>query len=163
MPDQISPREFHAAEGTEDWRVVAEGAVAFFRTDSFSASARLVAAMDAIEDIGAHPPAVDIRHEGVTVRLITATDDYMGMTTLELEQARLISTAATWIFPLASFFKGEAEGALAKAPRLSRKAANKIELAKRMERPFAGRDRIMETSREFACYDLDEVTKRGPW
>ena len=26
MPDQISPREFHEAEGSGDWRVVAEGA-----------------------------------------------------------------------------------------------------------------------------------------
>jgi 4a-hydroxytetrahydrobiopterin dehydratase len=94
MPDQISPREFHAAEGTADWRVVAEGAVAFFRTESFAASARVVDAIAAIEGLDEHPPAIDIRRQGVTVRLIDATDDYMGMTTRELDRARLISAAA---------------------------------------------------------------------
>jgi 4a-hydroxytetrahydrobiopterin dehydratase len=94
MPDQISPRDFHEAEGTEDWRVVAEGAVAFFRTESFEASARLVDAVAAIEGLDEHPPAVDIRRHGVTVRLIDATVDYMGMTTRELDRARLISETA---------------------------------------------------------------------
>ena len=45
MPDQISPREFHDAPGSDDWRVVAEGAVAFFRTESLAASAALVTAI----------------------------------------------------------------------------------------------------------------------
>jgi 4a-hydroxytetrahydrobiopterin dehydratase len=94
MPDQISPREFHEAEGTEDWRVVAEGAVAFFRTGSFADSAALVAAIAAIEALDEHPPAIDIRRGGVTVRLIDAADDYMGITVRELEHARLISATA---------------------------------------------------------------------
>jgi 4a-hydroxytetrahydrobiopterin dehydratase len=94
MPDQITPSQFHEAYGTADWRVVAEGAVAFFRTESFEASARLVAAIAAIEGLDEHPPAVDVRHDGVTVRLIDATVDYMGMTTRELDRARLISDAA---------------------------------------------------------------------
>jgi len=94
MPDQISPRQFHEAYGTADWRVVAEGAVAFFRTESLAASARFVAAIAAIEGLDEHPPAIDIRREGVSVRLIDATVDYMGMTTRELDRAQLISTAA---------------------------------------------------------------------
>ena len=94
MPDQISPRQFHEAYGTTDWRVVAEGAVAFFRTESLAASARFVAAIAAIEGLDEHPPAIDIRREGVSVRLIDATVDYMGMTTRELDRAQLISTAA---------------------------------------------------------------------
>ena len=94
MPDQISPRQFHEAEGSEDWRVVAEGAVAFFRTGSFAASAQLVAAIASIEAFDEHPPGVDIRHRGVTVRLIEASDDYVGLTTRELDRARLISRAA---------------------------------------------------------------------
>jgi 4a-hydroxytetrahydrobiopterin dehydratase len=94
MPDQISPREFHEAEGSEDWRVVAEGAVAFFRTESLGASAQLVAAIAAIEGLEEHPPAIDVRREGVTVRLIDASVDYIGMTTRELDRARLISSAA---------------------------------------------------------------------
>ena len=94
MPDQISPRQFHEAYGTTDWRVVAEGAVAFFRTESLAASARFVAAIAAIEGLDEHPPAIDIRREGVSVRLIDATIDYMGMTTRELDRAQLISNAA---------------------------------------------------------------------
>jgi len=94
MPDQISPRQFHEAYGTTDWRVVAEGAVAFFRTESLAASARFVAAIAAIEGLDEHPPAIDIRREGVSVRLIDATVDYMGMTTRELDRAQLISNAA---------------------------------------------------------------------
>ena len=94
MPDQISPRQFHEAYGTTDWRVVAEGAVAFFRTESLAASARIVAAIAANEGLDEHPPAIDIRREGVSVRLIDATVDYMGMTTRELDRAQLISNAA---------------------------------------------------------------------
>ena len=94
MPDQISPREFHDAPGSDDWRVVAEGAVAFFRTESLAASAALVTAIAAVDGLDEHPPAFDIRRQGVTVRLIEATDDYMGMTTRELDRARLISSAA---------------------------------------------------------------------
>ena len=94
MPDQMSPREFHEADGSEDWRVVAEGAVAFFRTESFGASARFVEAIAEIEECDDHPPAVDIRHGGVTVRVITANEDYVGITRRELDQARLISGAA---------------------------------------------------------------------
>jgi 4a-hydroxytetrahydrobiopterin dehydratase len=94
MPDPISPREFHEADGTADWRVVAEGAVAFFRTDSFGASARLVAAIAEIEECDDHPPAIDIRRDGITVRVITATEDYVGMTSREIDVARLVSAAA---------------------------------------------------------------------
>ena len=37
--DRIPSREFHAAEGAEAWRVLPEGAYAFFTTDSFTVSA----------------------------------------------------------------------------------------------------------------------------
>jgi len=94
MADQITPRQFHEAYGTADWRVVAEGAVAFFRADSLATSARLIAAIADIDACEERPPAIDIRRDGVTVRVITANDDYVGMTTRELDQARLISDAA---------------------------------------------------------------------
>ena len=90
----ITVREFREAEGVEDWRVLAEGACAFFRTSSFAASAELVRAIaEAIDDAG-HPPDVDIRSGGVTVRLITVTDDHYGMSQRDVELARQISAAA---------------------------------------------------------------------
>jgi 4a-hydroxytetrahydrobiopterin dehydratase len=90
----ITAREFREAEGVEDWRVLSEGACAFFRTESFAASAELVRAIaEAIDDAG-HPPDVDIRSGGVTVRLITLTDDYYGMSQRDVDLARKISEVA---------------------------------------------------------------------
>ena len=91
--DGISLREFHEADGTEDWRLLAEGASAFFRTGSFAESARLV---DAVSRLGVdnHPPDVDVRRDGVTVRLITIGDDWYGPSRRDLELARQISAAA---------------------------------------------------------------------
>jgi 4a-hydroxytetrahydrobiopterin dehydratase len=97
MTDTTTPitlREFREAEGVEDWRVVSEGACAFFRTPSFAASAVLVRAIaEATDDVG-HPPDVDIRSRGVTVRLITVTDDHYGMSQRDVELARKISAVA---------------------------------------------------------------------
>ncbi len=36
MTQAITPRQFHDAIGIEDWRVVGEGACAYFRTASFA-------------------------------------------------------------------------------------------------------------------------------
>jgi pterin-4a-carbinolamine dehydratase len=36
----------------------------------------------------------DLRHDGVTVRLITSTDDYYGVRQRDVEMARQISAAA---------------------------------------------------------------------
>lgn len=90
----ITPRDFEAAEGVEDWRVLAEGACVFLRTESFAESARLVQAIGELPGVEKHPPAVDVREGGVTVRLITATDDYLGMTGNDVQIARQISAAA---------------------------------------------------------------------
>jgi 4a-hydroxytetrahydrobiopterin dehydratase len=91
--DGIGVQSFHEADGTEDWRVLAEGACAFFRTQSFAESARLV---DAISGLGIedHPPDVDVRRDGVTVRLITIADDWYGPSRRDVELARRISAAA---------------------------------------------------------------------
>lgn len=94
MRDHISPRQFHASDGVEDWRVLGDGATAFFRTDSFAASARLVQAIAGIGGIEGHRPDVDIRSGGVTVRLVTVTPEYLGMTTGDVVLARRISAEA---------------------------------------------------------------------
>jgi 4a-hydroxytetrahydrobiopterin dehydratase len=94
MTERISPKQFHEAEGAEDWRVVGDGACAYFRTGSFAAGSRLVNAISQLPGVEDHKPDVDVRPDGVTVRLITITDDYYGMSRRDLELARQISTVA---------------------------------------------------------------------
>jgi 4a-hydroxytetrahydrobiopterin dehydratase len=94
MNDRITARQFREAEGTGDWPVLSDGAYGFFRTGSFTAGARLIAAIAALPAIEDHRPAVDLRADGVTVRIITIADDYYGMSTRDLELARQISGLA---------------------------------------------------------------------
>ena len=82
--EPISARRFHEAEGVEDWRVLGEGACTYFRTGSFAAGARLVAAIGGLAGLDDHHPDVDVRHGGVTVRLITITDNYYGLSGRDL-------------------------------------------------------------------------------
>ena len=91
---RISPQQFHQAAGTEDWRVLGEGACAHFRTGSFAAGARLVAAIGTLVGVDEHHPDVDVRLAGVTVRLISIGDGYYGMTERDVELARAISGLA---------------------------------------------------------------------
>jgi 4a-hydroxytetrahydrobiopterin dehydratase len=94
MSDPITIAEFHAADGTADWRVVSDGAMASFRTRSLDEGAdlaRRIADVDGLED---HQPAIDIRRDSVTVRLVTLTDAYMGMTSGDVELASRISVVA---------------------------------------------------------------------
>ena len=94
MTDYVSPREFHEAEGVEDWRLTSEGATAFFRTRSFVESARFVQAISELQGVEDHRPGVDVRHDGVTVHMITYTDDYFGPSGRDVELARRISAVA---------------------------------------------------------------------
>lgn len=94
MTDQISPKQFHESEGVEDWRVIGDGACAYFQTGSFAAGARLVQAISELPGVEDHPPDVDVRRDGVTVRLITYTNDYYGMSQRDVELARQISATA---------------------------------------------------------------------
>ncbi|MFE6668407.1 VOC family protein [Streptomyces sp. NPDC057697] len=92
----IRPQQFHASTGVADWRVVGEGACAYFRTGSFAAGARFVQAIGEMPGSGdglPHPD-VDVRPEGVTVRLIAVTDDYYGLAELHVDLARRISAVA---------------------------------------------------------------------
>ena len=94
MTDRLSPQQFHESDGTEDWRVLGDGACAYFRTGSFATGARLVQAISELPGVGDHHPDVDIRHDGVTVRLITIADDYYGMSRRDVALARQISAVA---------------------------------------------------------------------
>lgn len=92
--DQMSPQQFQDAEGLEDWRVLADGASTYLRTGSFAESAKLVHAIGELAGVDEHPPAIDVRDGGVTVRLITVADDHYGMTQRDVAVARGISALA---------------------------------------------------------------------
>jgi 4a-hydroxytetrahydrobiopterin dehydratase len=94
MTDRISSRQFYASAGVEDWRVLFGGswACAHFRTGSFQVGVALVQAVGELAAAANHHPDVDLRPEGVTVRLFT--HDVGGLTTRDVELARRISTAA---------------------------------------------------------------------
>jgi 4a-hydroxytetrahydrobiopterin dehydratase len=94
MSEPISATQFHESAGLEDWRVLAEGALVFFRTGTLAESARLMQAISGIPGIDEHPPAIDVRAGGVTVRLISVTDEYFGMTDRDVAVARQISDVA---------------------------------------------------------------------
>lgn len=94
MDDGIRVRDFHAAEGTADFRVVGDGALAFYPTDSLAASARLVAAIAALPGIEDHRPDLDVRGDGVTVRLLTRNDQWYGMSRRDVAAAAAIAGAA---------------------------------------------------------------------
>ncbi|MEV0973945.1 VOC family protein [Microtetraspora glauca] len=90
---RIRPQQFHEIDGLEDWRVLGEGACAYFRTGSFTAGATFVQAISALPGVGSGHPDVDLRYGGVTVRLITIADFY-GLSEQDVELARQISEVA---------------------------------------------------------------------
>lgn len=92
MSKHISARQFHAATGVEDWRVIFGGACAHFRTESFAASVALVEAIGRLGDTADHCPDIDLRPEGVTVRLRSHGIDRLRERDIAL--ARQISAAA---------------------------------------------------------------------
>jgi 4a-hydroxytetrahydrobiopterin dehydratase len=93
--DYIATREFRQAEGTEDWPVLSNGATAFFPTASLATAARFVQAIAGLDGIEDHRPSIDLRDEGVTVRLLTTADDWWGMSRRDLDLARRISGLAS--------------------------------------------------------------------
>jgi len=93
MSERVYARQFHAADGAEAWRVLPEGANAFFRTDSFVASARFVEAISGLVREG-DEPHVDIRGDGVTVLLRAFKETGYGLLQTDLDLARAVSTVA---------------------------------------------------------------------
>ncbi len=94
MTDPITPGQFHDSRGTEDWRVLADGACAMYRTGSLADGARLAEAIAALPGLRAHQPDIDLRFDSVTVRLITIAGGYFGMSARDVELARQISSLA---------------------------------------------------------------------
>ena len=90
----MTASQFHATPGVEEWRVIGDGACSFFRTGSFEVATRLVDAISRLPGIEEHQPDIDIRPDGVTVRLLTSGDDYYGMSSTDVDLAQRISAAA---------------------------------------------------------------------
>jgi 4a-hydroxytetrahydrobiopterin dehydratase len=87
-------KAFVASEGVEDWRILSEGVTAFFATASLAESTAFVRAIAELADVEDHPPGIDMRRDGVTVRLLTVADDWYGPSRRDLELAQQISEAA---------------------------------------------------------------------
>lgn len=93
MSDAISPEEFRAADGLDDWTVLESGEVGtVFRTGSFNAGVDLVVRIGALADAANHHPDVDLRYPSVTVRLVS--HDIGGLSGRDVALARQISEAA---------------------------------------------------------------------
>ena len=88
MTETIKPQRFHEV----DWRVVRDDASTHFRTGSFATGVALVEAIGKLADAANHHPDVDLRSNGVTVRL--RPHDVDGLSEREVELARQISAAA---------------------------------------------------------------------
>jgi 4a-hydroxytetrahydrobiopterin dehydratase len=87
MSATITPRRFHEV----DWRVVRNDACGHFRTGSFAAGVALVDAIGGLAAAADHRPDVDLRSDGVTVRLRT---DSGRLGEREVALAQQISAAA---------------------------------------------------------------------
>jgi 4a-hydroxytetrahydrobiopterin dehydratase len=94
MADRITGKQFEESGGVEDWRALWGGgrACTYFRTGSFAAGAALVQAISELPSVAAHHVDVDLRLEGVTVRLFTTIPG--GLSNQDVEIARGISAAA---------------------------------------------------------------------
>ena len=68
-PAGLSPATFHAAEGVSDWRVTGTGPQAVFRATSLEQAAELVPDVVAAAVKCGVLPDLDVRPEGVIVRL----------------------------------------------------------------------------------------------
>ncbi len=94
MTDQITGKQFDESAGVEDWRSLWGGgrACAYFRTGSFGSGAALVQAISQLESVARHHVDVDLRPEGVIIRLFTREPG--GLSNKDVEIAREISAAA---------------------------------------------------------------------
>lgn len=92
MTERITPRQFHDADGVDDWRVLWSVAFAVFRTVDFATGLKLVAEIGRLAEAAGHHPDVNLRAGVLEVRLVTR--EHWSLTDLDLSLAREISAAA---------------------------------------------------------------------
>ena len=88
MSEAIASKRFHEA----DWRVIRSAACAHFPTASFAEGVALVNAIAGLAGAANHHPDVDLRPDGVTVRL--KSNDVGELTERDVEMATQISGVA---------------------------------------------------------------------
>ena len=89
----VTPTEFDALVGLDGWRYVLGAIRATFRLGSFSAAASFVSAVAETADEAEHHPDLDVRYPD-RVRVAVTTHAVAGLTTLDVDLARKISTIA---------------------------------------------------------------------
>jgi 4a-hydroxytetrahydrobiopterin dehydratase len=95
MVEPITPHEFHAFPGVEDWRILSTGAACYFATGSFATGVKLLTRIGELADAANHHPDVDLRYSGVQVRLRTHEVEPDGwLSARDAELAAQISAAA---------------------------------------------------------------------
>jgi 4a-hydroxytetrahydrobiopterin dehydratase len=94
MDDLISGPAFLASPGVEDWRALWGGGWAFahFNTTAFTSAVALTKAIGDLMTETGHSGDIDLRHDGVTVRLFSG--EWQGLSRDDVELARRISIAA---------------------------------------------------------------------
>ena len=94
MSELISTQDFHRTSGAAGWRVVAGGPTVHYPTGSYAGGAALVQAITGLGTADGNEPHVDLRPEGVTVRLPLLGPEGDGFTTEYANLAERISDAA---------------------------------------------------------------------
>ena len=92
MTARITPKQFHDAEGVDDWRVLWSVAFAVFRTGDFATGIELVAEIGRLAQAADHYPDLNLRPGALEVRLVTK--EHWSLTELDLSLARQISAVA---------------------------------------------------------------------
>jgi 4a-hydroxytetrahydrobiopterin dehydratase len=94
MTEPMTPEQFHDAVGFDTWRVLLffNGACTYYRTRSFAKGLALVNAIGELAEAADHHPDIDLRIEGVTVRL--KSFDVGWLTERDVKMANQISAVA---------------------------------------------------------------------
>ena len=90
---KVTPEEFAAFAGVDDWRVVLGTVQATFRAVSFPGAAALISAIADAAEAADHHPDIDMRYPN-RVRVVFTTHATGGLSTLDVQLAREISTLA---------------------------------------------------------------------
>lgn len=90
--DWISAAEFHRGSGVSDWRVTATGPQTVFHATSLAQAAELLAPVVAAAEQFGILPDIDVRPEGVVVRIPFRSPD--GIPAAAVEFAAAVSRAA---------------------------------------------------------------------
>jgi 4a-hydroxytetrahydrobiopterin dehydratase len=94
VPDNLTAQQFDESPGVQDWRAIWGGgwAGAHFRTGTFEVGVALVQSIGRLAAAAGHYPDVDLRPDGVSVRLCSG--DPGGISDRDVALARQISAAA---------------------------------------------------------------------